>query len=360
MADLPTVNAVNELKEQVTIDRQALQKSMRAGLLNVVKSVDRLHTTFENAFRLQQEMLDLQAQALIAAREKEIEDARKKDKKEPSSAMAAMTKELGGFGSALAIALGGLVGAVKGQLIAIQAFGKTFTPFVKTFVKTFTPNRLLDAYKRMKNGLDILKVYASAAGPEIVEALKGGVKNFGQSLLKFVKAADTGLFADVFKRLKTYIKPLIDVFVDAGKTIKSISAGPAENLKKYFGMFKDYFGKFGSTLGKIASVVGKIFAPIAIIMVAIDTVRGIIDGYAEGGFLGAIQEGIKAFFNSLIFKPLDMLKSLISSVLEFFGASGVAEALDSFSFEEIFSSLIDNIFSSIETVKNIFSAISEF
>ena len=48
-ANLPIVNAVNELKDSNKDQRERLQKSMRAGLLNIRKSVDALSLSFERS-----------------------------------------------------------------------------------------------------------------------------------------------------------------------------------------------------------------------------------------------------------------------------------------------------------------------
>ena len=64
---LPEVN--EEIKESIKDNRERLQKSMRAGLLNVRKSVDSLHSTFKLVYGIQDEMLEQQKIDSAFARE---------------------------------------------------------------------------------------------------------------------------------------------------------------------------------------------------------------------------------------------------------------------------------------------------
>jgi hypothetical protein len=120
--------------------------------------------------------------------------------------------------------------------------------------------------------------------------------------------------------------------------------GAGEKVSGIFGKIGGFLGEFGSTVGKVSGIVGKLFYPITIIMTAFDTIKGILDGYAEGGILGALEGGITAFFNSLIFAPLDLIKDMTSWVVGMLGFENAAEALDSFSFQDIFGMLVGGIF----------------
>ena len=71
---LPEVN--EELKESIKDNRERLQKSMRAGLLNVKKSVDSLHDTFKLVYGIQKDAFDQQKIDSAFAREQAAELAR--------------------------------------------------------------------------------------------------------------------------------------------------------------------------------------------------------------------------------------------------------------------------------------------
>ena len=87
-------------------------------------------------------------------------------------------------------------------------------------------------------------------------------------------------------------------------------------------------------------------------MTLFDTIKGAFEGAAEGGIVGAIAGAIKGLFNSLIFGPLDMIKGAISWVLGFFGMDRASAMLDSFSFADLFSSLIDGIAGFVQHIAN--------
>ena len=84
MSNLPVVAAIGELQESNTDNRQRLQKSLRAGLLNVTNAVKSLETSLMNVMSAQLE--EQQRQAFLelermreAAREKQAPT--QKDKK---------------------------------------------------------------------------------------------------------------------------------------------------------------------------------------------------------------------------------------------------------------------------------------
>ena len=367
MSDLPVVNAVDELKEQVTLDRQALQKSLRAGLLNVVKSINSLHDSFNAAFDVQKRMLDAQEAAALAMREKDLEDARKKkDKGGMSSAIAAITNDIGYSGLLLATSIGVVGGLIQGQILAIKKsfkivgnIFKSITKFLKLII-TNTIGKLAEFLskksKKLQNAFSVVS-NAFSKMKTFAMGIINGIKNFdikavftsiGQGISSAIKGLKTtfitksGLGA-AFEQLKKIFKPFIDTMKRAVSTIKGLVSGPAKTLT-------GIFSTFGGVVSKVAGVVGRVFAPLTIILTAFETVRGVIAGYAEGGFLGAIQGGIEAFFNTLIFKPLDFIKGIISSIVGFFGGDKISEALDSFSFEKLFKDLMDAIFGGVKTI----------
>jgi hypothetical protein len=74
-----------------------------------------------------------------------------------------------------------------------------------------------------------------------------------------------------------------------------------------------------------------------------DTVKGMIEGYEKEGIVGAIAGAVTGLFNSLVFGPLDMLKSAIAWVLGKFGFENAEKELNSFSFSEMFTNLIGTV-----------------
>jgi hypothetical protein len=68
-----------------------------------------------------------------------------------------------------------------------------------------------------------------------------------------------------------------------------------------------------------------------------------IEGFEKEGIVGAIAGAVTGLFNSLIFGPLDMLKSAIAWVLGKFGFENAEKELNSFSFSEMFTNLIGTV-----------------
>jgi hypothetical protein len=73
---LPVVDAVAELQDSNTDNRQRLQKSMRAGLLNVKKSVDSLSGAFERSLIIQGEAQAVLFQSNLEFQERSLEQGK--------------------------------------------------------------------------------------------------------------------------------------------------------------------------------------------------------------------------------------------------------------------------------------------
>lgn len=256
---------------------------------------------------------------------------------------------LGGLLMGLAIAIGAVIGVIKGQLLAI-----------KTFIKALTPNVLIEKIRKavtsfvagLTMGFDLLKA-------SLMEKLSGIGRFF------------TGVFDDIvrffsgeskiFSGLKNAFTTLIAPFKELFGMVKGVLAGPFAMVGEMFAGIGRTLSSFGAMIGKVAGIVGKIFAPIAIIMTVWDTVKGAIEGYEkEGSIIDGIGGAIKGFFNSLIFGPVDMLKDATAWVLGFFGLDKAKEFLKSFSFEETFTKVIDAIFSPIDTLKKMLDGVVSF
>jgi hypothetical protein len=202
----------------------------------------------------------------------------------------------GGIFFALAASMGVFVGVIAGQIKAIQSFSKLLTP---RWVQ-----------KQLKSGIGNIRASFTKAFDSFAKSLSS------------LKNTNIG---KVFVKIKTAFKAFTKPFVELGKMI-----GP-------------YVKTMGGIVGKIAPLVSKIFAPIAIIMGVVDAVQGAMAGYEKGGIGGMVFGAIQGLMNSLIMKPLDLLKDLVSWVAEKLGFENFSKALDSFSFEEIFTGLTDKL-----------------
>jgi len=209
-------------------------------------------------------------------------------------------------------ALGGLIGMFKGWISAI---------------KFFTPKKILTAIEEV--GSSIMKV----------------IRNFrtmGSNTINGIKTAILGLDGPLLA-IKNGIMYIAKPFMEAGKTIFNIVKNVLGFGETVSGIAKYFKGLLG-IVKSVSGVVGKLFLPLTIIMTLFDTIKGMMDGYAEGGVLGALEGTITGFFNSLVFGPLDLIKNVASWILSKLGFDNAAETLDSFSFSDLFSQLVSGVF----------------
>ena len=253
---------------------------------------------------------------------------------------------LGLLGIGAAALIGTVGGIIAGQIKAVQAIAKLFEP--------------TKLYQRIAKSLTSLSKGITTTITNLKTSIVDTVKNIGKS----VRAAFAGLgglgqggtLSKLVGQVTGRLAPVIGLFTDAIKTISDVVGKVASNTGKsvkFFAQMASKFSLFRILVKTIGAAVSKIFAPIAIIITVFDTIKGIIDGFLSEGITGAIEGGITGFFNSLIFGPLDMLKSAAAWVLGFFGFDNAKKALNSFSFATIFSDLIGGIFEPLHGIKDL-------
>lgn len=255
-------------------------------------------------------------------------------------------KGLGGLGMIAAL--------IAGPFIAIAAFFKQIAlelKFLQTLVKG---NRIQKAFAPIKN------FFAAVA-----KLTKSVFSNAQIKALTKINMKPFVMVADLFKAIGRDLKPLGTGIVKQVKNgVDVLNKGVAavvRFLTPVTNFFKGIIGAakkstaFMTGLGKIVpffktigSTLGKFFLPITFLMSAFDAVTGFMDGYKTGGILGGIEGGITKVFNGLVSMPLDLLKDLLSFILEKFGFSNASAALDSFSFKDFFTSIFKSIFDGID------------
>lgn len=256
---------------------------------------------------------------------------------------------LGGLGMMFGGALGGILGILGGQFKAIQAFAKLFTPEIVKSWFTAARNSIMMS-------IDTFKTVVS----ERVASLRAAMSSGFERLKSFFTFGEDSRIGKILGSISARISMFAETFRTAGSVISQILEGPLKALRSGFTFVKGLLSSFGNFVGRIAGIVGKIFAPIAIVLTLFETVKGAIDGYAESGsILGGLEGAITGFFNSLITKPLDLVKDAVAWVLEKFNWTEGADALNSFSFTDLFNNMIGGLFdfvgSAVEWVKTLFS-----
>ena len=254
----------------------------------------------------------------------------------PNQTVAGLGLALG----AIALAIGGGLGLIQGQIKAIRAYTKALVP--GSFTKMID-NMKASWSTRIANIKTGISTRITALGTSIGALLDDLKLRFAvnpETTLGKAIARIKGVFSILGQRIQNIIKPIVTVSTMIGETIR-----PAlSKVRLFFSGIGNKVKLFGSIVKRIAGIVGKVFAPIAIVMTAWETITGFIEGWKEDGILGGLEGAITGFFTSLVTIPLDLVKDAVAWVLKKFGWDEEAEALKSFSFTDLFKKAIGAVF----------------
>ena len=257
---------------------------------------------------------------------------------------------LGAMAAALAIALGGVLGAVRGWLKAVAYFADILTPgFIKKAIGSFLVGVSM-TFDLVKMAIaEKFSKFISIFDP-IIDAIRKAFTFTGESKI-----------GKVVSELFTYIGKVFDPIASIGRAFKEFFGGKI--LTTTFDVFADigkYMDSFSGVLSKAASILGKIFYPFTVVMTIWDTVKGAMEGFENEGIIGGIKGAITGFFNSLIFGPMDMIKDAIAWLAGVFGFDEAKKALESFSIEKIFKDFINMIFSPVDVLRGMMNKVTDF
>ena len=269
----------------------------------------------------------------------------------PNQTVAGLGLALG----ATALAIGGGLGLIQGQIKAIKAYTKALIPGSFTTMIDDMKASWSTRIASIKTGIS---TRITALGTSIAALLDDFKLKFAinpESVLGKAIARISGVFTTIGTRIKSIITPI----TAASNIVKDSILGPAGKVRFWFNSVATKVGRFGGIVTKIAGVVGKVFAPIAIVTTAWETITGFIEGWKEDGILGGLEGAITGFFTSLVTIPLDLVKSAVAWVLTKLGFDKEAEALKSFSFTDLFKKAIGAVFDvfkgAINWVKTLFT-----
>lgn len=297
-------------------------------------------------------------------------DEKKKDKKDDSSWL----ENIGKFGLIIAGALGAIAGLFSAQIKTMKFFASLLADGAAQVGKA------LKSLGKML-GLDTLGANIAEKFKQVVTFVEGIVDTikskitkigsaiagfFEESVVKFKKYFSFFEESDIGKKLKSigtfisetvgrFIEPFKDAFSalgEEGTVMKFVS-----KIKDFFGGMGEYFGKFSKVFGAVSKIVSKIAYPLQIIMGLWDTVKGAMEGYEKEGIFGAIQGGITGLINGVFMSFFDLIKDGISWILGAIGFDDAEKFLDSFTFSDLFSSLMDKIFHPIRTLQEAFDSL---
>ena len=265
---------------------------------------------------------------------------------------------LGKWGTIIAAALGSVYGIIQGWLKTVKYFAEALLPesLIKSIKGKFAAIGTFfdDIFIKLKSVFSGRFEKIGAAFEEVFSKITNLFKGVGEE----------SKLGKIISSIGGAITRLAAPFIEAFETIKTITSGPASKIGTVFESIGGFFGKFSgifegvsSTAGKmmgfldsfagifkfVSNIVSKLALPLMIVMTVWDTVKEMIAGYEKEGIVGAIAGAVTGFFNSLIFGPLDMLKSAVAWVLGKFGFENAEKELNSFSFSEMFTNLIGTV-----------------
>ena len=294
-------------------------------------------------------------------------DDKKKDKKDDSSWLGSIAK----FGLIIAGALGFVAGLFKAQIETMKFFAKLLAEGatqVGKALKGLAKFLGLDGF-----GASIAEKFKQVVTfvDGIIDTIKSKITRVGSAIASFFEESvakfkkyfsffEDSKIGQILKSIGTFISDVVGKFVAPFKDAFSALSGDGvvmkivKSIKDFFGGIGEYFGKFAKVFGAVSKIVSKIFIPIQIIMGIFDTVSGAIDGFKKEGVLGAIQGGITGLINGVFMSFFDLIKDGISWILGAIGFDDAAKFLDSFTFSDLFASLMDKIFHPIRTLQEAF------
>ena len=273
---------------------------------------------------------------------------------------------LGGIGTIIAVAAGTIAGLVTAWVKTVKFFVTGIGVGIEKMVVFLS--RWFPSLKTILFNIEVTVML-------LVENMKGIFKNVvGKIGSIFTGAIDffKGIFGEgsmigkVITTIKTAVTGFLEPIIAGFRTISEVSGpigkavsfvkGALGSMMEFFGMIGSKLGSFGTLFSAVSKIVSKIAYPLMIIMSIWDTVKGALAGWEEGGFVGAIGGAIKGLFNGLVFGVLDMIKGAISWIAGALGFDAVEEFLDSFSFADMFSDLVDAVLFIPQQIQNFIMA----
>jgi hypothetical protein len=297
-------------------------------------------------------------------------EKKKEEKQDDSSWLGSIGK----WGIMLAGALGTIVGLFNSQIKTMKFFGKLLMEaaegigkIIKSFAKFLGVDEFgANIQKKFQQIVTFVEDIVSSLRQKITKVGSSIVNFFEESVAKFKKYFSFFEESEIGKKLKgigTFISDTVGRFVEPFKDAFKALGGDGiimkivGSIKDFFSGIGAYFDDFAKVFGAVSKIVTKIAFPLQIIMGLWDTVKGAMEGYEKEGIFGAIQGGITGLINGVFMSFFDLIKDGISWILGAIGFDDAEKFLDSFTFSDLFSSLMDKIFHPIRTLQEAFDSL---
>ena len=297
-------------------------------------------------------------------------EKKKEEKQDDSSWLGSIGK----WGIMLAAALGTIVGLFNSQIKTMKFFGKLLMEAAEgigKIIKKFAKFLGVDDFganiqKKFQQIVTFVEDVVSSLRQKITKVGSSIVNFFEESVAKFKKYFSFFEESEIGKKLKgigTFISDTVSRFVEPFKDAFKALGGDGiimkivGSIKDFFSGIGAYFDDFAKVFRVVSKIVTKIAFPLQIIMGLFDTVKGAMEGYEKEGIFGAIQGGITGLINGVFMSFFDLIKDGISWILGAIGFDDAEKFLDSFTFSDLFSSLMDKIFHPIRTLQEAFDSL---
>ena len=409
-ADLPTINAINQLEETTDSGFEYLGQQIYDGMSDIASELTSINDSISSVVKemkgvgnVLKDTLKADERARAAAYESQLEAMRKQKQEKQKEKETSKKDGLGLLGWAgilagIATALtAGLVAAMSGFVTELlstlskvfkskflgkltlqtvkltelfengfKGFGKSIANFFGKLRKSFFGNRTITSIGTRMSAISKNIAFAVDVVKDLFAVLKAVLKTQFAPFIAIVNTAIVRPIKDAILLSKYLFKQITDIFrpaqqvADAAEdTAKSVQKGASlfSRIGSLFKPLTDIVQPIIKVMGTVGRILGKIFLPFTIAMTVWDTIKGAIQGFEEAGILGGMVGAFGGLLKSIVGIPLDLLKSAVSWLLGFFGFEKAEEALDSFSFEEI----IDNTTKAITNfISNLVDGVGKF
>jgi len=193
--------------------------------------------------------------------------------------------------------------------------------------------------------------------PEIQAAIQSGWTKFINGFKAMFSAE--GIIGKGIDKIKDGLKPISNFFTKMGTFFgtEGVVSKTFSKIGSFFEPIKGFVKSFGVTFSKFFSffrVLGRFFLPITAAIEVFSSLFKEFSAMTENAdwvdkLTGALKGALKGLAN-IVLIPLDLVKSAISWVADKMGFENFANLLDSFSYSDIFSKIVDTIFNFLEGV----------
>ena len=355
-------------------------------ILEIAKDISATNASTQTAIRKQETTLEVLGETMKSLVEGqkgnalEDEERRRKEAKAVSKRPLFINLDKTGIKAAdIGIGfVGAIVGLVKGLSIEFGLMLKHASVLATKAIKGFYTfilggknGRILTFLRSLGNAFttafkfpNLVKAMNLQGITRPIAALGGFVgritqffQNIGKQIQGVLKSLrDSSKLQSFFQAMRNFGLIIIKPFTDAQKTItatiKGLQGGGkalkmfakvGDFVKKAFPLFRQ-FGAMFTIIGRV------IFIPLNAIIGLFAGISGMFKGIEEQteksrgiGFqiLGGLTGAIEGIINTLVMMPLDFLKSAVAWILNLIGLDFIADILSSFSFQDLFSGLVD-------------------